>query len=436
MMRSSEIEGTPGLEHRRILALRPGQAPDGDRARPRDSFDDRLARLAQRLLACPTDPREDAIHAALETLGLGLDADRVVFLGAVAEDRDLFEQGLAWERSHGKGRLRDALALRIPTGVGQRLRNGEPTWMPARHALTPVGGWRTSSPSPSPLRSPSSPSSPRRGRSRPAGAVWLVPCVGSTGLLGLLAVEVGIAPAHRVRMRLGRSGLVGSLLASFLERCRLADELESRRDRNLRDERLETLGRVASSVAHDLNNVLTAIIGYGELLEMELPDGAPARSELAEIQGAASRATELVDQVLRFGRRPPNGPKKIDLAETVRALSPTIERVLGDRVSLSLDLEDSMPEIRIDPIRLEQVLLNLASNARDAVARSERRRGRFALRSRVVAIGTDGRDPERSDASIRSAPRLEQGAYLRLSARDDGCGIDPSTRARIFEPFF
>lgn len=394
---------------------RPGRSD----SRGRDAFDDRIALLSRRLIERPAaGSYEDALHEALQALGLGLEAESVGFF-ALNDPPESLERRALWERHlapSGSALERrdsfDVLDLRaLPGGVATRLRAGESLWLSPRRR--PGSGWRS------------------------AGTTWVVPCIGSKGLLGLFVIGVGVAPGERTRRCLGRADLVAALVAGFLERHQLARELETSRARQLHDERLETLGRLSSSVAHDLNNVLTAILGYSDLLGMELREGAAGRAELAEIQGAASRATELVDQVLCFGRRRPVGVKELDVGAAVKGLARMIERVLGDRVTLSLALAEGVPPVRVDPVRLEQVLLNLASNARDAIAQSGRGQGDFVLESRVVAIDDGGRDPSRPDGTGGTIGQpLAPGHCLRLSARDDGCGIDPSTRARIFEPFF
>ncbi len=422
MMRSSGIEGTPRHEQ--------GAQPP----RPRPDFDDRIAALSRRLARLPVERADEAIREAVETLLQALSALHVSFLDLSGPT--------------------DAQALRAATGVPGRSA-GYGIDLPENMATLRRGatvelGSRS--------RSETDLSTGGGGSGWcVVGRSWLVPCIGSSGLLGAFQIDLGMRPARGATTRLERAGRVGDLLASFLERRRLARALETSHAQQLHDERMETLGVVASSVAHDFNNVLTAILGYAELLGLELPAGAPGRSELAEIEGAAIRATRLVDQVLAFGRRRPAGVERLDLAETIRGLSPMIERVLGERVRLELDLEDGAPPIRVDPTRLEQLLLNLASNARDAVTESGRGRGCFSLASRIVEIDTDGRDRSRTGeggnmagdgnagkggetgdgggAAARVLP-LVPGPHLRLSARDDGCGIDPATRDRIFEPFF
>jgi signal transduction histidine kinase len=440
MMRSSGIEGTP----RREQGAPPSPPRRGDRcpsdafqarpeAGPRSDYEDRVTALSRRLTRLPVERADEAVRDAVETLEQGLPARHVSFLELPTSGD---AQAIGFGGAPGLPIGLSGLPEIVSSSVLEALRRGETVDLGSRSGtqrppLDLGSGWRA------------------------VGETGLVPCVGSNGLVGVLRVELGMRSARSAASCLERAGRVGDLLASFLERGRLARELAASRAEQLHGERMETLGVVASSVAHDFNNVLTAILGYAELLGLELPVGAPGHSELAEIEGAAIRATRLVEQVLAFGRRRPAGVEALDLAGTVRGLAPMIERVLGERMGLELDLQDPAPPIRVDPIRLEQLLLNLAANARDAVARNGRGRGRFSLASRIVEIDTDGRDRSRVDekseagerdearevgnrgeSRAREALALAPGPHLRLSARDDGCGIDPATRDRIFEPFF
>jgi len=416
MMGSSGIEGTPRREHRapppppsRERRRRSDSSEAGPQARPRPDLDDRIAALSRRLTRLPVERKEAAIREAIETLEQGLPMWSVSFLELpVSSDA----QTLRAAGTPGPPPDLRTLAEIAPPSVLETLRRGATVELGSRSGTQ-------------------RPSRDARSGWRAVGQAGLVPCVGSSGLLGVFRVELGVGSGGSAAACLERVGRVGDLLASFLERRRLARALETRQAEQLHDERMETLGVVASSVAHDFNNVLTAILGYAELLGLELPAGAPGHSELAEIEGAAIRATRLVDQVLAFGRRRPAGVEALDLAGTIRELAPMIDRVLGERVGLDLDLQHAAPPIRVDPTRLEQLLLNLAANARDAVVRSGRGRGRFSLATRVVEIDRDGREA-RASGTLQLAP----GLHLRLSARDDGCGIDPAARDRIFEPFF
>ncbi|MEZ4332338.1 MAG: ATP-binding protein [Myxococcota bacterium] len=259
-------------------------------------------------------------------------------------------------------------------------------------------------------------------------AARALPCTSPNGVVALVVL------AGPGRTAEGVEETVAALVADFVERDRLERALGTAHARVARDERLTQLGRVACSAAHDFNNVLTAILGYADLLELELADavaarrgaavadGAPGRAELEEIRTAAARGATLVEDVLGFGRRRPESPSEVDLADTIRCLEGLLRRVAGDRVLLDVSLAAGLPAIRIDVERLERVVMNLVANARQAIeARADAVRpgGR-------IEIGLDRVD----DPSVAGA------ATLRLVVRDDGCGMSRAVARRALEPFF
>lgn len=191
----------------------------------------------------------------------------------------------------------------------------------------------------------------------------------------------------------------------------------------LRSQRLQAVGRLAGGVAHDFRNVLTVVRSSAELALAELPAAHPAAAELAEITAAADRATALTDQLLSFSRREATGQGPADLNHVVDGLRSMIDRLLGDGLRLEVDLKPDLPAVAIEPGRLEQVILNLASNARDAMEPGQR----FLIRTGSVRVGP----PEG-----RPVLGLDPGWYLVLTAEDEGCGMDATTLGRVFEPFF
>jgi two-component system cell cycle sensor histidine kinase/response regulator CckA len=192
-------------------------------------------------------------------------------------------------------------------------------------------------------------------------------------------------------------------------------------------QRLEGIGLLAGGIAHDFNNVLTVILSCAEALREELAAGGTpgprAREDVEEIHAAAARAADLTRQLLTFARRHPIEPVPLDLNGVLRRSERLLRRVIGEDVRLRVSLQDDLWAIRADPGQLEQVVLNLAVNARDAMPDG----GAFVIEtSNVVA--------ERSHQHL--LPGLSPGAYVRLSARDDGAGMTEEVRARAFEPFF
>ena len=191
-------------------------------------------------------------------------------------------------------------------------------------------------------------------------------------------------------------------------------ELESRLERSTR---LESIGRLAGGVAHDFNNLLTAITGYSDLLVSALPDG-DERHDAEEIRRAAKRATDLTSQLLAFGRRSVLKPELISPNAVIDEMRNMVRRLIGTAIAIEFDLDPTIPHVLADPGQLEQVILNLAVNGRDAMPDG----GRLTIATRAVRM--DGDTP--GTASSR----------VTISVSDTGVGMDEVTRARVFEPFF
>jgi PAS domain S-box-containing protein len=188
-------------------------------------------------------------------------------------------------------------------------------------------------------------------------------------------------------------------------------------------QRLDAVGRLAGGVAHDFNNLLSVINGYCEILAARLPIHDPSRREIHEVHAAGQKAAVLVRQLLAFSRRQELHPQVINLNRLVRDHATILGRFLGSAGKLHLDLSHDLPNVRADPAQLEQVLLNLTLNARDAL----RENGRVTISTsvRVVKYGLNRR--------LTDTP---PGRYVLLSVSDNGIGMDAATQAQLFEPFF
>ncbi|MBK7366396.1 MAG: response regulator [Candidatus Eisenbacteria bacterium] len=182
----------------------------------------------------------------------------------------------------------------------------------------------------------------------------------------------------------------------------------------LQSQKMEVVGRLAGGVAHDFNNVLTAILGFTELATMHVSEGSPARANLAQIRAAALRAASLTQRLLAFSRMQPQEPKPVEVDALVRRLEPMLQRLLGELVLMRTALAARGACVVVDPTQLEQVLMNLVVNARDAMPLG----GRLEIAT-FVAPRADG-----------------AGEVVRIRVSDTGSGIEAETRDRIFEPFF
>ena len=195
------------------------------------------------------------------------------------------------------------------------------------------------------------------------------------------------------------------------------DDVTERRgmeERLRQAEKMETVGRLAGGLAHDFNNVLTTIITAASMLDEELAPGDPRREEVRDIIDAARRGAGMARRLLDFSRREPAEPRRLDLNETVGGLQHLLRRLVGPTVELTMDLDRTLPAIVGDPVEIEQVVLNLAVNARQAMGGG----GRLTIRT---AFATPPRTPR---------------AWVTLHVTDTGSGMDAATRARMFEPFF
>ena len=199
-------------------------------------------------------------------------------------------------------------------------------------------------------------------------------------------------------------------------------ELEEGRRQLLQAQKLEAMGRLAGAVVHDFNNVLTTIRGHAQLLQLDLPRAPEPGEDLEQILLAVDRAGALTRQLLVFGRRQPQPARVVDPDAVVRGLEPMLRRLIGEDVSLQLELAVPAGAVRIDPGQLEQLVTNLAVNARDAMPAG----GTLRIASTPVRL-----PPERTRRHGH-AP----GSFALLSVRDTGEGIDPEVLPRIFEPFF
>ena len=208
----------------------------------------------------------------------------------------------------------------------------------------------------------------------------------------------------------------------------ISDRAESEREQALqrqldRARRLESVGQLAGGVAHDFNNILGVIMNYAEFVAEELEPSSQAREDVEEIKRSAQRAADLTRQLLIFGRRETAKPEVLYLREVIGGLENLLQRALGERVDFRTRFVDERMPVEIDAGQIEQVLVNLVVNARDAMPEG----GRLLI------------ELERAELDEEYAymhPDTEPGNYVRLKVSDNGVGMDAETVERVFEPFF
>ena len=188
-------------------------------------------------------------------------------------------------------------------------------------------------------------------------------------------------------------------------------------------QKMESVGRLAGGIAHDFNNLLTAITGHGDLLAQSMDDGDARQADVAAINAAAGRAATLTRQLLAYGRQSLMRPEPIDLNAVVSDIEPMIRRLIGEDVALSTNLEPGLGWVQADAGQLDQVILNLVVNARDALSSG----GTIELATASVRL---------DEAYAAEHPGTRPGPFVMISVSDTGVGIDEATLGRIFEPYF
>jgi PAS domain S-box-containing protein len=197
-------------------------------------------------------------------------------------------------------------------------------------------------------------------------------------------------------------------------------ELESRL---LQAQKLESIGQLAGGVAHDFNNILTSILGHVSMARLGAPSDPQLHAELDDIQRSADRAAELTRQLLAFARRQVIEPVVLDINALVEGMRRLLSRIIGEHITLATELSPGLWPVKADPAQLEQAIVNLAINARDAMPGG----GRLLLTTANVQV---------SESEATAHGLATRGEVVRIVVQDSGTGMDEATRARIFEPFF
>ena len=225
------------------------------------------------------------------------------------------------------------------------------------------------------------------------------------------AVEIALAP-----LATDDGVLVSSTIVDITERKKMEEQ------RRL-SQRMEAIGKLSGGVAHDFNNLLAVILGCSDVLLDALPPDHPATRKIEMIRKAGASAVDLTRQLLAFSRQQMLQPRVLDLKETVERTQALLRRLIGENIEFTISLDPSLGRVKADPGQIEQVLLNLVINARDAMPQG----GRLTIEAHNVEMD----DPYKGEHQV-----LIPGRYVVLGVQDTGCGMDRDTQARIFEPFY
>ena len=228
---------------------------------------------------------------------------------------------------------------------------------------------------------------------------------------------------YRLMEGMGKNMLEDPVVGGIILNARDVTERKRLEERFLQAQKVQAIGQLAGGVAHDFNNILTAIIGYADLLLRQLPQKGGSHLNAQEIKKSAGRAASLTRQLLAFSRRQVLQPRVLDLNGVVADMDKMLRRLLGDHIDLVTIAQPDLGRVKADPGQIEQVILNLAVNAGDAMPTQ----GNLTIETSNVIL--DG-------AYCRQRADVQPGEYVMLAITDNGCGIAPEIRGRLFEPFF
>ena len=251
---------------------------------------------------------------------------------------------------------------------------------------------------------------------------YCVPIMLGGRILGVLNIYV--KEGHRRNQREEEFlSAIGNVLAGIINHKRTEKEMAALQEQLRQSQKMEAIGQLAGGVAHDFNNLLTVIKGYSQLSLMQLNEGNPLRGKIEEIQKAADRAASLTRQLLAFSRRQVMEMRVLDLNAILGDLDKMLQRIIGEDIELRTVLAEDLGRVRADPGQIEQVIINLAVNAKDAMPNG----GKLTIETANVDL---------DEEYARNHVAVTLGRYVMLAVSDTGVGMVPEIRERIFEPFF
>jgi len=227
----------------------------------------------------------------------------------------------------------------------------------------------------------------------------------------------------RFGWKIGDDTFIGAIIRDITERKRAEEEKARLEIQFSQSQKMEAVGHLVGGIAHDFNNILTTIIGYASLLQMKIKKDDPLMTQVEQILTSSQRATSLTQSLLAFGRKQIINPKPVKINEIVKKVEKILSRIIGEDIKLSTILTDEDTVVMADSGQIEQILMNLATNSRDAISAG----GRLTIETELVEI---------DEEYVRRHGYGKPGKYVLIAFTDTGVGMDEKTRAMVFEPFF
>jgi signal transduction histidine kinase/DNA-binding response OmpR family regulator len=254
-------------------------------------------------------------------------------------------------------------------------------------------------------------------------SLLLLPLIIKEEVMGSLCLNT-TAPRHFTTEEVSLAQRVAEQVSGVLARIQLAEEHQQLEEQYRQSQKMEAIGRLAGGMAHDFNNLLTVITGYSELLlHRYFDNNDPRRQDIEQIHKASERATALTRQLLAFSRQQVIQPEVLNLNNIITDINEMLRRLISENIDLIVELDPALGQVKADPGQIEQIIINLAVNACDAMPRG----GKMTVKTTNVDL---------DEAYVERHIGLEPGPYIKLIISDTGVGMDPETLSHIFEPFF